>query len=110
MTAAPTVAPLLDPHRTPPAFEGQPVEGVRIKVAGLSSVALPDDVLLSTDDRIRMVGEFRVVAVRHFIDDKTGQLVREQVVRPILLEPCPFDPSDPTDDGVVRAPRVGRGY
>lgn len=90
-----------------PAYEGQQVNEVKVKIAGLSAVDLPDDVVVSIDDRVRLVGEFRVTGVRHYVNDK-GDLVREQVLKPIVLDLCPFDSSDPNDDGVIRAPRVGR--
>ena len=90
-----------------PQFEGTDVAATRIRVSGLSQVDVGQDLVISTDDRVRMVGEFRVVGVRHYVDDKTGDLIREQVVKPIRMELCPFDPSDVTDDGVVRArPRL----
>lgn len=86
-----------------PRFEGADVSSVSIKISGKSEVAGADDVVISTDDRVRLVGEYRVTAVRHYVDDKTGEIVREQILKPLAIQLCPWDPSDPTDDGIVRA-------
>lgn len=107
MTAQPIAAPTqqathLQVPDPIPQFEGNDVAATRVKVSGLSQVDVGKDVVISTDDRVRMVGEFRVVGVRHYVDEKTGDIYREQVVKPIRMELCPFDPSDPTDDGIVR--------
>jgi hypothetical protein len=64
---------------------------------------LPEDLVVSVDDRVRLVGEYKVVGVRHFVDPRTGDLVREQVLKPIFVNTLPWDESDPTDDGVIRA-------
>ena len=89
-----------------PEFEGQAVEGYDWKISGVAPVT-PTSIgtvlpMVSVDDRVRMVGEFRVIGVRHHIDKKTGSLVREAVLSPMTLVPCPWDPSDPKDDGVIR--------
>lgn len=85
-----------------PAFEGQQVDYSTVKVSGLSSLENVDNVVISTDDRVRLVGEFKVTSVRHFVDGD-GKLVREQVLKPLVVTTCPWDPTDPTDDGIVRA-------
>ena len=86
-----------------PAFEGAPVSTARMKISGRSDIEAADDIVISTDDRVRLVGEYRVTGVRHYVDEKTGDLVREQVLKPLSIQLCPWDPSDPTDDGIVRA-------
>ena len=102
MTAQP-----LDPFQIPsepiPAFEGTAVAGTRVRVAGMSQVDIGEDVVVSTDDRVRLVGEFRVVGVRHYVDEKTGDLLREQVLKPLRMDLCPWNPLDANDDGVIRA-------
>ncbi len=85
-----------------PAFEGQQVDSVTVKISGLSTLDAADGLVVGVDDRIRCVGEFRVTSVRHYVDTD-GNLVREQTLKPITVTTCPFDPSDPMDDGVVRA-------
>lgn len=104
MTAATaaTVTPITPPNPPLPTFEGQVVESSTIKISGLSSLEGVEGKVVSTDDRVRLVGEFTVVSVKHFID-KDGKLCREQVLKPARIELCPWDPADPTDDGIVRA-------
>lgn len=86
-----------------PKFEEHIVEATTIKVTGMTA---PDtggrDLVIGVDDMVRLVGEFKVVRVNHFVD-KDGKLIREQVLKPITVETCPWDPADPNDDGVVRA-------
>lgn len=89
-----------------PKFEGAEVSSVSIKISGRSEVVGAEDVVISTDDRVRLVGEYRVVGVRHFVDEKTGEITREQVLKPLSIQLCPWDPSDPTDDGIVRARQI----
>lgn len=86
-----------------PAFEGTPVAATRLRISGMSQADVGTDVVVSTDDMMRLVGEFRVVGVRHYVDEKTGDLIREHIAKPVQIDLCPFDPSDPSDDGVVRA-------
>lgn len=94
-----------NPFQSPPipSFEGRRVDAVSIRIAG----TMPTDELpamtVSVDDRVRLVGEYKVVAVRHYADPKTGDLVREQVLKPILVDTLPWDATDPTDDGIIRA-------
>lgn len=93
----------IDHHHHPlPRFEGQTVDGSTVKISGLSSLDNAEDIVISTDDRVRIVGEFKVVGVRHYVD-KDGHLIREQVLKPLKVETCPWDPSDPDDDGIIRA-------
>jgi hypothetical protein len=116
--AAPPVAPT--PAAIPtaaaalPTFEGAKVERVALKISGAATVEMydrqlpnadPRDVqgLVSLDDRVRLVGDYRVVGVHFVVDPKTGDAVRMQILKPLELEICPWDPSDPTDTGIVRA-------
>ncbi len=85
-----------------PLFEGEPVQALQAKISGLSNVTSPDLPVFTVDDRVRLIGEFKCVGVRH-VRDKLGNLVREQVLTPLEVDVCPFDPEDPNDDGVVRA-------
>lgn len=86
-----------------PKFEGAAVESTGTKIAGTAPITADDHLVLSIDDRVRMVGEYRVVGVHFKVDTKTGDTIREQILKPIELALCPWDPSDPTDDGIVRA-------
>lgn len=87
-----------------PRFEGRLVDVLMMKVSGTVSV-VDDGVVVSVDDRVKITGEFRVSAIRHYVDEKTGFLVREQVLRAIneTVELCPWDPDDPRDNGVIKA-------
>lgn len=83
-------------------FEKTQVASTLTKVSGQTAVDAFDEVV-SLDDRIRVVGEFRVVRINHIVG-KDGKVVREQVVAPCGdLTLVPWDPSDPTDRGIVRA-------
>lgn len=86
-----------------PAFEGAAVESATVQITGTCTVDADNDVLVSIDDRVRLVGEYRVVGVQFVVDPKTGDTVRKQVLKPIAIQLCPWDPNDPTDDGIVRA-------
>lgn len=86
-----------------PAFEGAPVESANIKISGACTVESDNDVVIGIDDRVRLVGEYRVVQVNFRVDPKTGDTIREQILKPITVQLCPWDPNDPTDDGIVRA-------
>lgn len=87
-------------------FEGRPVEYVVTKVTG--SMGVPGDAVLHMDDRLRMVNEWRVVAVR-FLMDKDGRYFREQVIKAVddptlnTTQICPWDTSDPTDNGILHS-------
>ncbi len=84
-----------------PRFEGRPVHQAKIRVSGTVKVPL-DDIVISVDDRVRLVGEYRVTGIRHYVDDATGDLVREQIIRP-LDETIMLSPWGSDDDGVIRA-------
>jgi hypothetical protein len=97
VTQMPAQAPI-------PAFEGRAVDSVSIKIHGaMPTDDLPENLVVSVDDRVRLVGEYKVVGVRHFVDPRTGDLVREQVLKPIFVNTLPWDESDPKDDGIIRA-------
>lgn len=93
----------LPPTAPIPAFEGRVVDQVAIRIAGsMPTDGLPENLIVSVDDRVRLVGEYKVVGVRHYVDPRTGDLVREQMLKPILVDTIPWDASDPKDDGVIR--------
>lgn len=85
-----------------PAFEGKPVDAIQI-VATASKTAFDEvDTFMSVDDRVLVMAQYVCVAVGHIIDDKTGNLVRVQTLRPLEMALTPWDASDPDDDGVLR--------
>lgn len=104
---AATMAPAVSvPTNTPPSglreFEKAQVAHTEIKISGAASVNSNDGIEVSLDDRIRVVGEFRVTKIQHYVDKK-GDVVRVQYVTPVDdLELTPWDPSNPNDDGIVR--------
>lgn len=84
-------------------FEGSPVGMSEIKISGVCSID-GGDMRVSMDDRVRAVGEYRVVNVKFYAHPKTGETVRQQVLTPTSpLVVVPFDPSNPNDDGIIRA-------
>lgn len=85
-----------------PNFEGRSVDGLRVKVVGRADLDDLDEVL-SVDDRVLMLAEYRVVGVRHYVDEKNGDLIREASIKPIRMDLHPWDEADPTDKGIVRA-------
>lgn len=87
-----------------PAFEGHPVEGAIVKVTGKVPLTDLDDTVLGVDDLVQMISHFRCIGVRHEVDEKTGLLVRVQILRPVEMTLKPFDESDPDDDGIKRFP------
>jgi len=93
---APVVPPI-------PPFEGRKVDAAAIRISGSMPTDDLPEMTVSVDDRIRLVGEYKVVAVRHYADPKTGDLIREQVLKPVFVETLPWDASDPSDDGIIRA-------
>lgn len=98
-----TAAGTLVPSPGIPMFEGRHVDAARCKITGTTPMDEVGDIVVSVDDRVRLVAEYKVVGVRHFVDPHSGDLVREQILRPLIAELAPWDPSDPSDDGVIRA-------
>lgn len=85
-----------------PLFEGRAVDQSTVAIRGATPMDELDDVVISVDDRVRLVAEYKVVGVRHYVNTD-GDLVREQVLKPLRAQLTPWDPSDPDDDGVIRA-------
>jgi hypothetical protein len=91
------------PRAPLPTFEGRVVNRCEMRIVGTTPLVDLDDTTVSVDDRVRMIGEYRVVAINHYTDPKTGDLVRQQVLKPQEATTYPWDPTDPKDDGVIRA-------
>lgn len=86
-----------------PHFEGTPVDGTRIKVSGTVPVDDLADQVVRVDDIVNTMVQFRVVGVDHVVDDRTGNLIRVQRLKPVEMNLFPLDPNDPNDDGIIRA-------
>jgi hypothetical protein len=85
-------------------FEGAAVTKFEIKIAGKISVDGDDNISVTLDDIVRMVGTYRVTKVIHYADAKTGETVRQHTLSPVeALQVTPFDSSNPNDDGIIRA-------
>jgi hypothetical protein len=95
-----------DPEAPAPApilFEGRTVDRTEISIKGLTALSEAYDGLkIGLDDRVRLVVETRAARVNHYVD-KDGQLVRSQELRVSVADIIPWDPTNPADDGVIRA-------
>lgn len=83
-------------------FEGAQVSKAETKLTGTYVMAGEEATSLAIDDRVRVIAEYRVVGVR-FEANANGDLVRTHLLKVIEAERCPYDPSDPTDDGIWRS-------
>jgi hypothetical protein len=86
-----------------PAFEGHPVDGTAVKMSGAAPLDDLDGEVISVDDVVQMISQFRCVGVHHQVDKNTGKLIRVQVLRPVLMALVPIDPNDPNDTGIRRS-------
>lgn len=99
--------PLATPTTGPPSggvaeFEKVQVTTIVTKVSGTTAVDAFGEVVC-LDDRIRAVGEFKVIGINHIVN-KDGSVSRVQTVAPCgELSLVPWDPGDPRDMGIVRA-------
>lgn len=101
----PSPTPTLVPGMVP-SFEGSAVEGATFEIVGKPENMANDEAVITFGDAVRMVGTYRCVGVSFKLNPKTGDLIRVQRLKPLDLELCPWDPSDPKDDGIVRAKPV----
>jgi hypothetical protein len=60
-------------------------------------------VVVGIDDVVQLLSQYRVVGVDHKVDAKTGRVIRVQTLKPVEVQLVPLNPSDPDDDGVMRA-------
>lgn len=86
-----------------PAFEGSAISSTTQKITGTCAVDGAEDKVLMIDDRVRLVGDYRVVGVAFKVDPKSGDTVREHILKPVEVALCPWNPADPLDDGIARA-------
>ena len=82
-------------------FEGSVIHSIRAKIKSEAQVESLAGIDVTTFDRVRLVGEYTVVGVKHMVD-RDGNLVREVELKAANLEVAPWDPSDLTDDGILR--------
>lgn len=84
-----------------PQFEGHPVDGVLTEVKG--KVPLHEQLegqVIGIDDIVQVVMVMRCVDVGHAADEKTGLLLRRQVLKPVEMALRPFNTDDPDDIGI----------
>jgi hypothetical protein len=92
-----------------PPFEGHPVAHTAVKITGRLVSDDLDGYVLKHDDVVQVLTQFRVIGVHHDTDEKTGEITRIQILRPIEMVLAPIDPDDPDDDGIIRAiPQVSQ--
>lgn len=84
-----------------PMFEGMPVSTTKLMISSTSGLDI-DNAAFRADDIIRITVEARVAKIHHNVNEKTGELERVHVVKPLSVETVPWDPDDPSDIGVLR--------
>lgn len=92
-----------------PSFEGHPVDATAVKVKGTAPLDDLIDVVLGVDDVVQMISQYRCVGVWHDVDEKSGLLIRVHALKPVEMALLPIDPTDPNDDGIIRALPLGGG-
>lgn len=84
-------------------FEGRAVNKTEVKISGLTGLSdAYTGLKIGIDDRVRMVVEARATKVNHYTNTD-GDLVRSQELKVFAAEIIPWDPTDPNDDGILRA-------
>lgn len=91
---------------TIPPFEGHPVTGTAVRITGKLITDDLQGVVLRQDDVVQVMTQYRVVGIHHDVDEKSGEMVRVQIIRPIEMVLAPYDPSDPQDIGILRSPVI----
>lgn len=91
-----------------PDHEGHPVASTAVKITGKLITEDLQGIVLRHDDVVQVMTQYRVVGVHHDVDDRTGEIVRTQLLRPIEMVLAPIDPADPDDIGIIRALPQGR--
>lgn len=78
-----------------PAFEGRVVAGSSVKLSGALPASELDGQVLGVDDVVYMFATFRCIGVRHTVNEKSGEIIREHTLRPVEMVLAPTDPNDP---------------
>jgi hypothetical protein len=92
-----------DAEREPLMFEGREVKKTEVVIKGLTGLSEAYEGLrIGMDDRVRLVVETRATKVNHYVD-KDGELVRSQELKVLVADIVPWDPTNPSDDGILRA-------
>jgi len=86
-----------------PAFEGHPVSATAVRITGSLITDDLQGIVLKHDDVVQVLTQYRVVKVHHDVDEKSGEMVRVQYLRPVEMVLAPIDPDDPDDIGIIRA-------
>ncbi len=85
---------------------GKHIDSMKLQVRGLSGLPCQnskgEDMPLQIDDVVNMHVEGRVTGSRFAVNDKTGELEQTFTIKPLDVGFQPWDPSDPSDDGVSR--------
>lgn len=84
-----------------PFFEGKPVTTTKLKVTSTAGLDI-NNVVLKSDDIIRIVVEARVSKVSHDVNERTGEMERVHTAKAISVEIAPWNPADPNDTGIFR--------
>ncbi len=72
-----------------PSFEGQPVDGTKIRLTGVAGLEV--DEVLKMDQVVRIVVEGRVTGIGHAVEEKTGRLFRVHAVKIAEAHQVPYD-------------------
>lgn len=87
-------------------YQGKHIDHMNLQVRGLSGLPCQnskgEDLPLQIDDVVNLRVEGRVTGSRFEVDDKTGELHQVFLIKPLDVGFQPWDPSDPSDDGVSR--------
>lgn len=94
LSVVPPIAPI-------PGFEGKPVHTTKLMLSSTSGLEI-DNAVLRLDDIIRITVEARVAKVHHNVNEKTGELERVQQAKALSVEIVPWNPEDPSDNGILR--------
>lgn len=98
----------MNDHTKIPDFEGTPVSSTAIKMSGALTLDDLEGEVIHMDDVVQLISQYRCVGVHHTVNDKTGEVTRVQVLRPLVSVLHPIDTSDPDDIGILRARPQGK--
>jgi hypothetical protein len=82
-----------------PDFEGKHVATTKVRLASTLGLDI-NNVVLHTDDIVRIVVEARVTGISHQVNERSGDLERIQTLKAIEVTLTPWD--EGSDEGVLR--------